>query len=125
MPFGAPSADACVERLSAFGLNGTPIAGPFPMWLVAMPARPRAQLMAILSERERIRGARFCTSALRRRYWAAHGALRLLGELSFGTPAAGQQYETGTFGKPRLAGGDARHCSISYSGNEALVAWAG
>lgn len=109
------------------GVDVAPVAAgtaPFPMWLVSLRQTPSAALLGLLSEGERARADRFRTQRLRNRYVAAHAAVRLLGERRHGIPAASQRFECNAFGKPHLAGVADAQCSISYSGDHALVALA-
>src|SRR5262249_53392049 len=85
--------------------------------------RVDAGLLALLTEAELARAGRFADALLQRRYLAAHGALRVLGECYFGVEAARQDYRPNGFGKPYLSGPDGAQCSISYSGGWILVAW--
>lgn len=111
-------------RLARYGIIGERIAAPFPLWLVRAAEGGQAALSALLSEAEEARAGRFVMDGARRRYRAAHGALRLLVEAEFGVAAAGQRYGANAFGKPHLL--DLQHvqCSMSYSGDVALVALA-
>ncbi len=122
-PFAiAESQDRATLALRQVGLVGQQIAAPFPLWLVAVPDRLDPDLLALLTEDEHARAARFVGDRLQQRYLAAHGALRVLGECYFGVPAAEQEYRANAFGKPYLSQSDAQ-CSISYSGAWVLVAW--
>ncbi|WP_164549676.1 4'-phosphopantetheinyl transferase family protein [Altericroceibacterium xinjiangense] len=100
-----------------------PLPAPFPVWLISVPDQPRQELSRLLSASERARADRFRTSDLRHRYWAAHGALRLLGECYFGIPAIRQSYVPNRYGKLQLIDVEAAQCSISYTGQQVLVAW--
>lgn len=113
-----------LARLADYGLTGARLPAPFPLWRISAPDAISPRLLGLLSGEERGRAARFRTDALRHRYCAAHGALRLVGEIYAGVAAKDQRFERNPWGKPRLAGGAATACSISYSGNSALIAWA-
>ena len=118
-----PSVADEVAGLADYGLAGVQLPAPFPLWRIAAPNAISPQLLALLSEEERGRAARFHTDPLRHRYCAAHGALRLLGEIYAGVAAKDQRFERNAWGKPRLAGFATTQCSISYSGDSALIAW--
>lgn len=110
-------AGLCARRIDA------EIGAPFAIWLLPVPYSIDPGLVACLDPGERARAARFADGFLHRRYLAAHGALRLLGETFVGLPAARQRYVANAFGKPCLAGEAEAHCSISYSAGWVLVAW--
>ncbi|MYL96617.1 4'-phosphopantetheinyl transferase superfamily protein [Novosphingobium sp. FGD1] len=97
------------------------IPAPFPLWLIETGHQPRPALLQCLSAAEHERAERFAHAALRHRYQAAHCALRLLVETITGIPAAAQTYLPGEHGKPVLVDAPAVHCSLSYSGDFALV----
>ncbi|WP_395334422.1 4'-phosphopantetheinyl transferase superfamily protein [Novosphingobium sp. BL-8H] len=115
------------SALKRAGLAGRRIEAPFPLWLVTVPDALDADLVACLDRAENARAHRFSTAFLSRRYLAAHGALRVLGEYYFGVPAARQRYVPNAFGKPCLHGiagsVSGAQCSISYSRGAILVAW--
>ncbi|TCM20813.1 4'-phosphopantetheinyl transferase [Novosphingobium sp. PhB165] len=111
------------RALRGFGLAMEPITAPFPLWLLSVPDIVDPRLAASLSDAERERAGRFLREPLRRRYIAAHGALRVLGECYFGVAAADQRYDPNDLGKPYLSGVPGAQCSISYSGQSALIAW--
>lgn len=78
----------------------------------------------VLGEVERARAAGFRFDRDRRRYVAAHAALREVLALRVGECAASLVFEKGPFGKPRLTGG-APEFSLSHSGEVAVIAVAG
>jgi 4'-phosphopantetheinyl transferase len=90
------------------------------VWLVALDA---AQPDALLSPQERKRAARFLREEDRRRWTAAHVALRaLLGAYAGADPRA-LRFDAGPHGKPALAGGnDLPRFNLSHSGDVALIA---
>jgi 4'-phosphopantetheinyl transferase len=94
---------------------------PFELWLVPLAA-DRPEDGALLDEQERERAARFAFERDRRRYVAAHVALRrLLGQRTGRAPDA-LRFETGAFGKPRLRGELSCAFSLSHSDDHALIA---
>lgn len=97
------------------------IAAPFPIWLLHTPRIDAPSLLPLLSDEERGRAGRFRTNALRNRYVAAHGGVRLLIERQFGVPAASQLFRCNDLGKPSLLGRSDVRSNISYSGDYALV----
>lgn len=116
------SRESAAALLRRHGIAARELAAPFRMWLLPVPEVVDVRLIACLSFEERARAERFRRDDLRRRYMAAHGALRLLGEHCFGIAAAAQRYQANAFGKPQLVQNGAARCSISYSGNWALIA---
>lgn len=75
---------------------------------------------ALLSSSEQARAARFVFDQDRRRYVAAHHALRcvLAGELGL---AAGSELDVGPHGKPRLNAPATEAFNLSHSGARALI----
>jgi 4'-phosphopantetheinyl transferase len=122
----APPDSAAEEGtlLRRHGIEARRIRAPFPIWLVRGHTAPGDSALERLSPEERARADRFRLPQHRDRYLAGHAALRLLGDLYFGIPAARQRYARNAHGKPRLAGHRRAECSISYSGDLAAVAWA-
>ncbi|WHZ11419.1 MAG: 4'-phosphopantetheinyl transferase [Burkholderiaceae bacterium] len=74
-----------------------------------------------LSEDERARASRFVLERDRRRYLAAHVALRKVLATQLGSDPARLAFETGPFGKPRLRGSRLRF-SLSHSEDLAAIA---
>lgn len=109
--------------LRDYGIEARELDAPFRLWLLSVPEIVDSRLIACLSPEELDRADRFRLDRLRRRYLATHGALRLLGERCFGIPAAVQRFQTNAYGKPQLVQNPRARCSISYSGDRALVAW--
>lgn len=97
---------------------------PIELWHVDLTVLPDAQRLAWLSAAEHDRAARFVFERDRRRYLAAHCALRQLLSTRTGVPAAGLAFDEGPFGKPSLSG--ERRCAFNMSHSEdvALVATA-
>jgi 4'-phosphopantetheinyl transferase len=91
------------------------------LWLLDLGAEPPAEELDWLSAEERTQASRFAFAPDRRRFLAAHVALRrLLGQVLELAPAA-LVFERDALGKPRLAtvGCD---FNLSHSGNAAAVA---
>lgn len=112
-------------RFRALGIDAVPIDAPdapFDIWVINLPVSLPAAAWSLLSEAEQARAMRFHTDRLRRRYTAAHTALRVVCERQFGIPAAEQRFEIGDHGKPTLSGVTGAQCNISYSGDRAIVA---
>jgi 4'-phosphopantetheinyl transferase len=121
MPITDESAEG---RLAEAGIEAVRLEGgsaPFPLWLITAPDTPAASAFAMLSASEQRRAARFRFGHLRDRYVAAHAALRVIVERTFGIPAMRQRYIVDAFGKPHLADMPQAQCSISYSGDHALI----
>lgn len=91
------------------------------MPLIAAPAN--AQLAA-LSATEHERAARFVFERDRRRYLAAHVALRQLLAARTGVPSAKLRFDEGPFGKPALHASPRCAFNMSHSGDVAWVALA-
>lgn len=97
--------------------TGSPIA----LWIIDLrePVTPAG--VATLSPGERARAARFRATADRRRYVAAHVALRrLIGEAVFVDPAR-LRFATDERGKPRVTDCGGIHFSLSYAVDRAVV----
>jgi len=105
------------------GLMVRAIAAPFPTWIVAACGKLSPTIVNTLSHAERERARRFRFEPDRDRYIAAHAALRLLGERTFGIPAGRQHYTVNAYGKPRLIDRPDLQCNISHSANLSLVGW--
>ena len=105
------------------GIMVRAIAAPFPIWIVAACGEPGPNIVNTLSDAERERARRFRFEADRNRYIAAHGALRILGERTFGIPAGRQHYSANAYGKPKLLEHPDLHCNISYSANLSILGW--
>jgi 4'-phosphopantetheinyl transferase len=84
----------------------------------------RQWLYSILDEDERARAGRFVFAHDRRRYVAAHGALRLVLAHYLDADPRLLRFERSAHGKPRLAGRMAGDCEInlSHSSERALIA---
>jgi 4'-phosphopantetheinyl transferase len=94
---------------------------PLTLWAVDLAGAPGPGEIATLCDAEQARAQRFKFQRDRRRYLAAHVALRqILGEVCGVRPLA-QRFETGPWGKPVLAGHPQTGFSLSYAGDMALV----
>lgn len=109
----------CGQGLDARRLPSPP--GSFPMWLIdAENFEPQA-MEILLSEEERAAADRFRRPALRNRYIAAHGGLRMLLRDRHDIPLDAQAINRNGFGKPRLTQYPELHFSISYSGHYVMM----
>lgn len=106
------------------GLRPIIVPAPFEVWLAELHTEPADSLLASLSDRERQRAARFVFARDRRRYLAAHCALRHLLAVRTGVPASALQFLEGPQGKPALHGTRACAFNLSHSEDIALVALA-
>ena len=97
---------------------------PFELWHVGLHEPAAPWQIESLSVAEHARAARFVFERDRRRYLAAHCALRQLLSIRTGVPAALLVFDEGPFGKPSLA--TPPHCAFNMSHSEevALVAMA-
>ncbi|CAN7437587.1 4'-phosphopantetheinyl transferase family protein [Rhizobacter sp. LjRoot28] len=106
-----------------------PSAAPTQLWWTDLDedAGEPAAGAAVLSEPERARAARFIHERHRRRYTAAHAALRRLLSQHTGRPASELMFVDGPFGKPALIGpdpGDGLRCAFNMSHCENLAVFA-
>ncbi len=99
------------------GVSGAPAS----LWLVSLEAMPGVATLAEMSAAERARAERFRQDRDRRRYLAAHAALRQLLAQHLGVPPAGLRFDEGTHGKPRLVDHPDCHFNLSHSGEWALI----
>ncbi|MDH5539182.1 MAG: 4'-phosphopantetheinyl transferase superfamily protein [Rhizobacter sp.] len=106
------------------GLKPLSVPAPFEVWLAELHTEPAATLQAALSDGERLRAARFVFERDRRRYLAAHCALRHLLAVRTGAPADGLHFLEGPHGKPALQGAQRCAFNLSHSEDIALVALA-
>lgn len=98
--------------------------GPARFWLVDLDAGPQGEGAATLDTAERARAERFVFERDRRRYVAAHVALRrLIGAHTQRAPE-GLRFHAGRFGKPHLHDDPGCAFSLSHSGHLALIALA-
>ena len=101
-----------------------PTAPPFELWQVRLARSDDVADASVLDaqEHDRARGFRFERD--RRRYVDAHVALRHVLAERTGRSAAELAFETGAFGKPRVAGLPRCEFSLSHSDDLALIALA-
>lgn len=109
-------------------MSRPPIRLPAPpsieLWLVALALDAPVDDVGLLDGHERERAAHFVFERDRRRYVAAHVALRrLLGQRT-GRPPGELRFEAGAFGKPRLRIEPFCSFSLSHCGDQALIAFA-
>ncbi len=97
---------------------------PFELWLVRLAQGGTEADVRLLDARERERAARFHFERDRHRYVDAHVALRHALAARTGRPAGALGFESGAFGKPRLAGEPRCAFSLSHSDELALIALA-
>ncbi|WP_194927463.1 4'-phosphopantetheinyl transferase family protein [Catenulispora pinisilvae] len=98
--------------------------GVVSAWLVGeVSSHALARLSGTLDAEERRRAARLPSSAARRRFVIAHGALRQIVAERLGAPPADLTWKTGPNGKPELAGEwTGIHANLSHSGDRCLIA---
>jgi 4'-phosphopantetheinyl transferase len=92
------------------------------VWRVELGAMREAASDAVLSEMERHRARQFRFERDRRRYVAAHVALRRILAGYLEAAPASLQFSTTDHGKPELADGPDLRFNLSHSGDCALVA---
>ena len=97
---------------------------PFELWLADLHDPPSEAQLSALSDAERERAARFVFARDRRRYAAAHCALRHLLATRTTIPAGQLVFHEGPFGKPSLGHDAACAFNLSHSADMALVALA-
>lgn len=101
-----------------------PAPASFELWLVRLDVELSAADADLLDDQERARAARFAFERDRRRFVAAHAALRrLLGDKTGQAPHM-LRFDIGSLGKPRLRGRADAVFSLSHSADLALVALA-
>jgi 4'-phosphopantetheinyl transferase len=89
------------------------------VWLVDLSVEPSSSAVEALSMDERARAGRFVFGRDRRRYLAAHVAVRNILSARTGIPAGRLEFTEGQFGKPTLANGG---CSYNLSHSEDVAA---
>jgi len=94
------------------------------LWLVDLSTETAPSSLSSLSEAEQARAARFVFQPDRRRFVAAHVALRALLAHQVGRDAADIELELGPHDKPFLAGSRGLVFNMSHSGELALIALA-
>lgn len=106
------------------GLNARRLPSPadgFPMWLVDAGKSDTEAAKFLLSGEEMETANRFRLCALRHRYIAGHGALRLLLRDRYGIPSEAQSIGRNRLGKPHLIRFPRMQFSMSYSGNFVMI----
>lgn len=105
-------------------LEALPAPKPCLLWRVDLDSEPGLQGLAMLSDDEWAHARRFAFERDRRRFLAAHAALRQLLARHTDLPGASLDFVQGPFGKPALAGHTAAlHFNLSHSGPLALIAF--
>jgi 4'-phosphopantetheinyl transferase len=100
-----------------------PAPKPCMLWQVDLDREPDLRDLAMLSDDEWAHARRFAFERDRRRFLAAHAALRHLLAQHTDLPGASLRFVQGPFGKPELHGNAAGvHFNLSHSGPLALVA---
>jgi 4'-phosphopantetheinyl transferase len=99
------------------GLTAINAPPPFELWLATLDADTAPSALASLSTSELDRAKRFVFARDRRRYLAAHCALRNALIARTGLSATALEIVADPLGKPRLAGG-APACSFNLSHSE-------
>ncbi|QXQ08110.1 4'-phosphopantetheinyl transferase superfamily protein [Sphingosinicellaceae bacterium] len=94
---------------------------PIALWAVDLRIEPDPAHVALFDSTERARHQRFRFARDRRRYRAAHVALRRLLAKASGIAMPDQRFVTGDYGKPALAGQPALAFNMSYAGDVALI----
>lgn len=96
------------------------------VWLIRtdLPDPVLADLETLLDEHERQRAGALILASHRRRFIAAHGAVRVIIGDHLGTPPARLRWRHGPHGKPELAGAarTGPQVSLSHSGELAALA---
>lgn len=96
---------------------------PYKLWRTSLSAWPHAADVGILSSDEHARAAAFVFERDRRRYLAAHVALRRVLGLCVGEQPETLRFGIGRYGKPFLAnGGSPVAFNLSHSEDVALIA---
>lgn len=93
------------------------------LWRIDLGVAPAPSDLASLDAQERARAARFVFEDDRRRYQAAHAAMRaLLAQATGQGEPSALRFVHNPFGKPSLADAPGCHFSLSHSGDAALLA---
>ncbi len=97
--------------------------GTVHLWRIPLDSRPEPVegQLALLNDEERTRAARFHFPRDRRRFVAAHAALRLILGLYTGKSPKSVRFEVGRHGKPTLADGHDLRFNLTHSGELAVV----
>lgn len=91
------------------------------LWLVDLDAGSESDGWELLDPDERARAARFVFEHDRKRYVAAHSALRRLLARYTGRALSDVRYTLGEFGKPSLTGAPGCTFNLSHSENVGLI----
>lgn len=94
---------------------------PVALWIVDLADTAPAGAVATLSSAELARAARFRAEADRRRYMAAHAALRRLIADAVAASPSRLDFIADARGKPRVSGYREIHFSLSYAVDRAVV----
>ncbi len=105
----------------ADGVRALAPLGAVRLWRVDLGRAPDEAAVATLSAAERARAGRFVFERDRRRYLAAHVALRSLLAQATGVAASQLGFGEGPFGKPFLPDAAAPSFNLSHSGDVALI----
>lgn len=101
-----------------------PAPSPCLLWQVDLDRDPAPEGLAMLSDDEWLRARRFAFERDRRRYLAAHAALRQLLSQHTDVPGALLTFAHGKFGKPSLEGqAGSMRFNLTHSGPVALIAF--
>jgi len=92
------------------------------LWRVDLDATPSAEAAACLSDEEWARAQRFVFARDRRRFVAAHAALRSALAAHTGMPGGFLDFKAGPFGKPALVEPAEVRFNLSHSASVALIA---
>ena len=95
--------------------------GQLHLWLIDLDAGSEAEDWLLLDEAEQSRARRFVFAHDRRRYVAAHAALRRLLSACTAQPPNLLRFRTGEFGKPFLVGLPACFFNLSHSQGAGLI----
>ena len=95
---------------------------PFRVWKIALADLPSADDIALLAPGEHAMAARFVFERDRRRYLAAHVALRKTLATCLGDRPENLRFESGGFGKPSLVHAAPCAFNLSRSGDFAVIA---
>jgi len=94
---------------------------PYRLWRAALTSMPSVDAIRLLSSDERAAAARLAFEADRRRYLAAHLALRRALESCVAIAPADLCFTVGPAGKPALARPPSCHFSLSRSADIAVI----
>jgi 4'-phosphopantetheinyl transferase len=98
-----------------------PAAPAIELWVVDLSETPPPLAQRCLSHDEVAKAGRFVFERDRRRYLAAHCALREILSARTGVPAAQLQFRLGEFDKPYLPEGSRWHFNLAHGGDRAAI----